>query len=101
MLLAPAFVIGLLLGDGLGVLGIAVTRVLGIGLLCLGISCWQASMLPINIAARIGLCSYNLLVTVLLSTIGFAGEIGGPRLWPVVALHGIIGMAMIFAFSRK
>ena len=36
LLVAPLFVIGLLLGDGLDPTGVAVARVLGIGLLSLG-----------------------------------------------------------------
>jgi len=38
LLVAPLFVIGLLLGDGLSPTGVAVARVLGIGLLSVGIA---------------------------------------------------------------
>jgi hypothetical protein len=41
LLVAPQFVIGLLLGDGLGAIGIAVARVLGSG-------CCQSASLPGN-----------------------------------------------------
>ena len=100
MLFAPAFVIGLLLGDGLGSLGVVVTRILGIGLVALGISTWEAKTLPVHNAGRIGLCTYNFGVAALLSMAGIIGGMGGPLLWPVVGLHGLIGTAMIFAFSR-
>lgn len=42
MLIAPAFLIGLLLGDGLGPVGVAVARVLGIGLLSVGVAGWES-----------------------------------------------------------
>ncbi len=36
LLVAPTLVVGLLLGDGVGPIGVAVARVLGIGLLSIG-----------------------------------------------------------------
>lgn len=99
MLLAPMLVVELLLGEGLGAVGVAVTRVLGVGLLSLGISTWETASLPAHNFGRAGLCSYNIGVTVLLLFVGVTGETGGPLLWPVVGLHGLIGAAMIFAFS--
>lgn len=100
MLLAPAVVIGLLLGEGLGPVGVSVTRVLGIGLLALGIATWDTAVLPTHKFGRAGLCGYNLGVSVLLSFVGIAGDLSGLLLWPVIILHGLFAAAMIFAFSR-
>ncbi len=41
LLVAPAYVVGLLLGDGLGQTGADVSRMLGIGLFSLGIAAWE------------------------------------------------------------
>ena len=82
LLVAPLFVIGLLLGDGLGPTGVAVARVLEIGLLSLGISAWETARQEIHHAPRIGVCTYNLCVAALLSILGTLGEMNGILLWP-------------------
>jgi len=60
MLVAPAFLIGLLLGDGLGPTGVAVTRVLSIALLSVGIAGWESQGQDMRLAPRAGLCMYNV-----------------------------------------
>lgn len=46
LLIAPAHVIGLLLGDPPDPIGKATARILGIGLLSLGISAWETTRRP-------------------------------------------------------
>jgi hypothetical protein len=94
MLVAPGFVVGLLLGDGLSPIGIAVARILGIGLLSLGVSAWENPQQE-NRVARIGICVYNLGVAVLLGMLGTIAGMIGILLWPGVAFHGLIGAAML------
>ncbi len=96
MLFAPAFVIGLLLGDGLSQTGTAVARVLGIGLLSLGVSAWENARQQVKPAARIGICIYNIGAAVLLGMCGTIGEMSGVILWPAVGLHGLIGATMLW-----
>ena len=55
LLVAPLFVIGLLLGEGLGPTGVAVTRVLGMGLLSVGVAGWESQGQDIRLAPRAGL----------------------------------------------
>ena len=104
MLIAPAHVIGLLLGDGLSQTGTAVTRVLGIGLLSLGVSAWENARQQVKPAARIGICIYNIGAAALLGMCGTIGEMSGVMLWPAVGLHGLIGATMLWVIlgpSRK
>ncbi len=103
-LVAPAYVIGLLLGDGLGQTGADVSRMLGIGLFSLGIAAWETERQDTHTAPRVGICTYNLGVAALLAILGTVGKSDGVLLWPVVALHGLIGATMfwvIVAQSRE
>ena len=75
MLVTPAFLIGLLLGDGLGPTGVAVTRVLGIALLSVG-------------------------AAIVFLVLGMSGEMQGILLWPAALLHAVVGAAMLAAFFR-
>ena len=96
LLVAPLIVIRLLLGDGLEATGVAVARVLGLGLCSLGISAWDAARPEIHHAPRVGICTYNLGVAVLLSVLGALGRSDGILLWPVAGLHGLIGAVMLW-----
>ncbi len=103
-LVAPAYVIGLLLGDGLSQTGAGASRVLGIGLFSLGIAAWETGRLETHNAPRVGICTYNLGVAAVLAILGTVGESNGVLLWPAVGLHGLIGATMfwvIIARSQK
>jgi hypothetical protein len=93
---APMFLLGLLLGDGAGPTGIAVARVTGIGLLSLGVASWEPSGLGVRLTTRIGLCTYNIGVAVLLTMLGADGAMSGLILWPVMAMHAVIGAMMLW-----
>jgi hypothetical protein len=96
LLAAPQFVIGLLLGDGLGAIGIAVARVLGIGLVSVGVAAWESPERDSRLAPRVGLCIYNIGIAVLLVILGTTGGMHAPLLWPVASLHGLIGAIMLW-----
>jgi hypothetical protein len=100
MLIAPTYVVGLLLGDGLSQIGTAVARILGIALLSLGISAWENARQK-KAVTRIGLCVYNLGVAVFLGMCGTLAEMSGVLLWPGVGLHGLIGVAMLSTFLGR
>jgi hypothetical protein len=101
LLLAPLFVVGLLLGAGLGATGIAVARVLGIGLLSVGVAAWESRGQDSRLAPRAGLCIYNVGIAGLLATLGTTGGMHAPLLWPAAGLHGFFGAAMVWAISAK
>ena len=94
-LAAPILVVGLLLGSGLGPTGVAVARVLGIGLLSLGVAGWESPGQDIRLAPRAGLCIYNVGAAVVLVIFGTYGGMSGILLWPAVALHALIGVMML------
>ena len=100
LFVAPAAAAGLLPGDGLNESGLAVTRILGIGLVSLGIATWELAGAPARNSTRIGLCTYNLGAAAFLTVIGLSGAAVGAFLWPAFGLHALIGAAMLFILFR-
>jgi hypothetical protein len=101
LMIAPDAVVQLLLGSPLGGAGIPLGRVAGIALLCLGIACWPSSNISGDKSpALMALAIYNLLVAAYLAYVGISGEFVGPLLWPVVALHAVIGAVLAFAWLQ-
>ncbi len=104
LLVAPLFVIGLLIGDGVSLIGVAVARVLGIGLLAVGVAGWESPGQDIRLAPRAGLCIYNVGAAIVFVIVGTRGGMNGLLLWPAAGLHALIGTMMlwvILAPSRK
>jgi hypothetical protein len=104
LLVVPLFVIGLLLGDGLGLTGVAVPRILGIGMIAVAVAGWELQEQDISLAPRAGLCIYNAGVAIALVLLGANGGMNGILLWPVAILHAVIGAMMVWVIlapSRK
>ncbi len=99
LLFAPAFVIELLLGDGLGPVGIAVARVLGIGLLSVGVAGRESPGQDSRLAPRAGLCIYNVGAAIVFVILGTTGGMNGILLWPAAVLHAVIGAMMLWVIS--
>jgi hypothetical protein len=83
LLIVPAFVGRLLLGEELTGVAIPVARVAGIALIALGLACWPGTPLA-------GMLTYNAAVTLYLAYLGFEGGLSGILLWPAVVLHVIL-----------
>ena len=96
LLIAPELVVRLLLGDGLGQTGVAVARILGVGLLSVGVAVREAPQQTIRVTTRSAICIFNVGAAALLSIFGLVGELGGPLLWPTAVFHGLIGAAMLW-----
>ena len=104
LLVAPTSVVGLLVGDGVSPIGVAVARVLGIGLLSLGVAGWESPGQDTRLAPRAGLCIYNVGAAIMFVILGAYGGMNGILLWPAAVLHAVIGASMlwvILAPSRK
>lgn len=96
LLVVPSLVIRLLLGEGLGLTCVAVARVLGVGLLALGVAAWETPPQMIRLAPRVGICIYNVGTAVLLMILGVFDGLNGALLWPTAVLHGLLGAAMLW-----
>lgn len=96
LLVAPTMVVDILLGEGVSPIGVAVARVLGVGLLSVGIAGWESPGQDIRLAPRAGLCIYNVGVAIVLAILGAYGGMSGMLLWPASVLHALIGAMMLW-----
>ncbi len=87
LLIVPALVGHLLLGEALTGVAIPVARVAGLGLIGLGIACWPGPPL-------IGMLIYSVLITLYLAYLGIADGLAGNFLWPAVALHVAVSILL-------
>jgi hypothetical protein len=87
LLIVPALVGQLLLGEELTGVATPVARVSGIALIALGIACWPGPPL-------VGMLTYSTVVMLYLAYLGFAGGLTGVVLWPAVALHVVLSILL-------
>jgi hypothetical protein len=92
LVVAPALVVRLLLGAELAGIAGPVARVAGIALVGLGLACWPGP-------PRTGMLTYSAAVTLYLAYLGLTGVASGLLLWPAVALHLILTVAL--SLSRE
>ena len=94
LLVVPSLVGQLLFGVELTGIALTVTRVTGIALVALGISCWPVTPL-------IGMLTYSTAVTLFLAYVGFVGGLTGILLWPAVVLHVILTTLLALAITSN
>ena len=87
LLIVPALVGQLLLGEALTGVALPLARMAGIALLSLGVACWPGTPL-------VGMLTYNAGATLYLAYVAVAGGLTGPLLWPVVVLHGVVTLLL-------
>jgi len=93
LLIVPSLVGQLLLGEELTGVAIPVSRLAGIALMALGITCWPGPPL-------VGMLTYSTIVTLYLAYLGFAGGLTGVLLWPAVVLHVILSALLTCDITR-
>ena len=94
----PALVVPLLVEGEISNLVLVVARVLGITLLALGLACWpQRQRTGAGMAAFRGMLAYNGLIALFLAYVGAVLRLGGPLLWPSVALHAVVALLLIWS----
>lgn len=89
LIAAPGLVTRLLLGAGLSDSGIAVARLTGIALLCLGVACWPSGDVVIPPTVR-ALFTYNLFAAVYLGYLRFGGGFVSYLLLPACFVHALL-----------
>jgi hypothetical protein len=94
LLIVPALVGRLLLGEEVTGIAIPVARVAGLALIALGVACWPGP-------PRVGMLIYSASVTLYLAYVGFAGGLTGILLWPAVILHAILTALLTRASTRN
>ena len=91
LLLLPAWVVGLLLGQALdSALAFVIARVAGSALIAIGLTCCleaPARLATVPVALLVGLLAYNVAVAAVLMHARFVEGLGGIALWPVAVAH--------------
>ena len=93
LIVAPTFIVHLLIGASLSSGGIAVGRLGGLGLLSLGLACWPSQDV-VTSQATTALFTYNLLAALYFAYLGVVGGFAGYLLWPAFALHGLLAVLL-------
>jgi len=102
LIIDPAIVVALLLGTNEPGQGIPLARFLGIALLALGLACWPSGQRLEHVSKAFqGMLTYNLLVALFLTYVGTIGHLGGPLLWPGVALHAVVALLLIWTLRSE
>lgn len=94
LILVPGLVVRLLFGEGLEGIGASAARVAGIALVALAAGCWRGS-------AAVGMLCYTVAVGLYLAWVGLGDGHAGLLLWPVVAFHAILAVALIYEQLRR
>ncbi|WP_035351938.1 hypothetical protein [Edaphobacter aggregans] len=87
LLAYPPIVVQMLFGAEISGAGVVMSRLAGICLIGLGVSCWpgNSAFQPLN-----GMLAYSTLAMLYLILIGVRGEGVGLLLWPGVVVHAIL-----------
>ena len=93
----PALVVAWLIGAPLSGVGVAAGRCFGIGLLALGYACFPGRQ-RVDGQSRpaLAMLVYNALIALYLGYLGIVGHATGVLLWPVVALHAAVALALVW-----
>src|SRR5215469_9131428 len=82
----PPIVVRLLFASDISGAFLIISRIAGISLIALGLSCWPGDS---TVRAFYGMLTYNALATLYLTVVGLGGQ-AGIMLWPAVAVHAAI-----------
>ena len=102
LMIIPAIVATLLLGEDLSGAGALVGRLFGVALLALGLACWPPRWrAESGSPAFRGMLAYNALVAAYLFYVGAVASVIGLLLWPAVALHGGVALLLLWTWRGK
>jgi hypothetical protein len=85
---APGLVVRLLLGAEIAGAGVPVARIAGIALVGARLACWSGP-------PRIGMLAYGAGVGLHLAVLGLSGVASGLLLWPAIAAHALLALALL------
>ena len=95
----PTIVIALLAGVGASGEDISLGRFFGIALLALGLACWPGRQRTSSGSSIFrAMLTYNVLVALYLAYLGIFGHWRGWLLWPVVALHAVVALLLVWTW---
>jgi hypothetical protein len=98
LLVYPPIVVRLLFAGEISGTGVLMSRLAGIALIGLGVSCWpgNSAFQPLN-----GMLTYSTLAMLYLIALGVVGEGVGLLLWPGVVVHAILIVLLGSAWLKQ
>jgi hypothetical protein len=98
LLVYPPIVVRLLFGAEISGTSVAMSRLAGIALIGLSVSCW-----PGNSAFQplCGMLTYSTLAMLYLIVLGVRSEGVGPLLWPGVVVHAILIVFLVGPWLKQ
>jgi hypothetical protein len=97
LLAYPPLVVRLLFGLEIEGAGIIMSRIAGIALIGLGVSCWPAEGAR---QALYGMLTYSTLAMLYMAVIGIGGY-AGILLWPAVLFHAVLTVLLGAAWLKQ
>jgi hypothetical protein len=87
LLAHPSIVVRLLFDADIAGAGVIMSRLAGLALIGLGVSCWPGAspFQPLR-----GMLAYSILAMLYLIVVGLRSEAFGLLLWPAVAVHAVL-----------
>jgi hypothetical protein len=98
LLADPPIVVQLLFGAEVSGSGMIMSRLAGIALIGLGVTCWPGADTR---RAFYGMATYGVLAMLYLAYIGVRGESVGLLLWPGVVVHAVLIVLLGSAWLRQ
>ena len=98
----PPIVVQFLFGAEITGAGAVMSRVAGIALIALGLTCWPGHDSGSDLSRPLsGMMCYSLLATLYLAYLGIRGEWVGVLLWPAVVVHAILTFLLVRAWLNN
>jgi hypothetical protein len=94
----PSIVVHLLFGSEISGVGVIMSRIAGVALIALSVSCWPGDS---AFHPPTGMLTYSTLAMLYLTYIGVRGEAVGVLLWPAVVAHAILVALLVGARFKK
>ena len=98
LVIDPALVIALLVGESKSTEGMQLGRLAGVALIALGFACWPSRGAESAAPAFRGMLFYNVMVALYLAYLGTLGHLSGLLLWPGVALHFVVALWLVWTW---
>jgi hypothetical protein len=99
VLVSPQIAVRALLAAEISGAGVLMSRIAGIALIGLGVSCWPGSD---TLRAFYGMVTYSALAMLYLIFIGIHGESVGWILWPGVVVHAALVILLVrFRYKKQ
>ena len=102
LMIEPRIVVALLVSANEPLQAMPLGRVAGIAVLAFGVACWPGGQRADSRSPAFrAMLIYNALIALYLAYLFTVGHLGGPLLWPAVALHAVVTVLLVKAWRDE